>query len=55
MKYMMHCADISNSSKSLDLCKKWTYRVMEEFFLQVLMYYRHLKACWVSLLLLFIA
>ena len=35
MKYMMHCADISNSSKSLDLCKKWTYRVMEEFFLQV--------------------
>ncbi|KAJ3337594.1 High affinity cAMP-specific 3',5'-cyclic phosphodiesterase 7A [Gonapodya sp. JEL0774] len=30
----MKCSDISNPTKSNHLCKKWTERIMEEFFLQ---------------------
>ena len=40
MKYMIHCADLSNPAKPLDLCIKWTHKVNEEFFLQVSHYFR---------------
>ena len=31
---MVHCADLSNTTKPLDLYKQWTGRVMDEFFKQ---------------------
>ncbi len=31
---MVHCADLSNPTKPLDLYRNWTNRVMEEFFVQ---------------------
>ena len=31
---MVHCADLSNPTKSLDLYRQWTDRIMEEFFHQ---------------------
>ena len=31
---MLHCADLSNPTKPLELYQKWTDRVMNEFFLQ---------------------
>ena len=30
----MHCADLGNPTRPLDIYRKWTERVMEEFFLQ---------------------
>ncbi|CAF0749736.1 unnamed protein product [Brachionus calyciflorus] len=34
LKNMLHCADLSNPTKPLDIYRKWTDRVMNEFFLQ---------------------
>ncbi|CAL8280804.1 unnamed protein product [Lota lota] len=34
LRNMVHCADLSNPTKSLDLYKQWTNRIMEEFFHQ---------------------
>ena len=31
---MVHCADLSNPTKPLEIYKNWTNRVMEEFFVQ---------------------
>ena len=31
---MVHCADLSNPTKPLEIYKNWTDRVMEEFFVQ---------------------
>jgi cAMP-specific phosphodiesterase 4 len=31
---MIHCADLSNPTKPLNLYRSWTDRVMNEFFLQ---------------------
>ena len=31
---MVHCADLSNPTKTLELYKKWLDRLMEEFFRQ---------------------
>ena len=31
---MLHCADLSNPTKPLDIYRAWTERVMNEFFLQ---------------------
>lgn len=31
---MVHCADLSNPTKSLDLYRQWTDRIMDEFFHQ---------------------
>ncbi|XP_037830596.1 cAMP-specific 3',5'-cyclic phosphodiesterase 4C isoform X2 [Kryptolebias marmoratus] len=34
LKNMVHCADLSNPTKSLLLYRQWTERIMEEFFRQ---------------------
>ncbi|XP_038049560.1 cAMP-specific 3',5'-cyclic phosphodiesterase 4C-like isoform X2 [Patiria miniata] len=34
LKNLVHCADLGNPTKPLDIYRKWTERVMEEFFLQ---------------------
>ncbi|KAJ3595098.1 hypothetical protein NHX12_004403 [Muraenolepis orangiensis] len=34
LRNMVHCADLSNPTKSLDLYQQWTNRIMEEFFHQ---------------------
>ncbi|XP_021964650.1 cAMP-specific 3',5'-cyclic phosphodiesterase isoform X2 [Folsomia candida] len=34
LQNMVHCADLSNPTKPLDLYRKWVDRIMEEFFLQ---------------------
>ncbi|XP_051989582.1 cAMP-specific 3',5'-cyclic phosphodiesterase 4B-like isoform X2 [Xyrauchen texanus] len=34
LRNMVHCADLSNPTKSLDLYRQWTNRIMEEFFHQ---------------------
>uniref|UniRef100_A0A8C4ZP52 Phosphodiesterase n=1 Tax=Gadus morhua TaxID=8049 RepID=A0A8C4ZP52_GADMO len=34
LRNMVHCADLSNPTKSLDLYRQWTGRIMEEFFHQ---------------------
>uniref|UniRef100_A0A6I8PBZ0 Phosphodiesterase n=1 Tax=Ornithorhynchus anatinus TaxID=9258 RepID=A0A6I8PBZ0_ORNAN len=34
LRNMVHCADLSNPTKSLDLYRQWTDRIMEEFFQQ---------------------
>lgn len=34
LKNMLHCADLSNPTKPLDIYRKWTDRVMNEFFIQ---------------------
>ena len=31
---MVHCADLSNPTKPLDLYKRWVASIMEEFFKQ---------------------
>lgn len=31
---MVHCADLSNPTKPLDLYRQWTDRIMDEFFHQ---------------------
>lgn len=31
---MVHCADLSNPTKTLALYRQWTERIMEEFFRQ---------------------
>jgi cAMP-specific phosphodiesterase 4 len=31
---MIHCADLSNPTKPLELYRQWTERIMEEFFRQ---------------------
>lgn len=31
---MVHCADLSNTAKPLELYTRWMHRLMEEFFLQ---------------------
>lgn len=31
---MVHCADLSNPTKTLPLYRQWTERIMEEFFRQ---------------------
>ena len=33
LKNMLHCADLSNPTKPLDIYRKWTDRVMNEFFI----------------------
>uniref|UniRef100_A0A673GBR2 Phosphodiesterase n=1 Tax=Sinocyclocheilus rhinocerous TaxID=307959 RepID=A0A673GBR2_9TELE len=34
LRNMVHCADLSNPTKPLDLYRQWTDRIMEEFFHQ---------------------
>lgn len=34
LKNMVHCADLSNPTKSLELYRQWTDRIMDEFFHQ---------------------
>ncbi|KAI8812326.1 hypothetical protein BJ742DRAFT_793757 [Cladochytrium replicatum] len=34
MDIAIKCGDISNATKPLEICKKWTANIMEEFFLQ---------------------
>ncbi|VDO71973.1 unnamed protein product [Schistosoma curassoni] len=34
LQNMVHCADLSNPAKPLDLYRQWTNRVMEELFQQ---------------------
>jgi hypothetical protein len=34
LQNMVHCADLSNPTKPLDLYRKWTDRIMDEFFRQ---------------------
>lgn len=34
LKNMVHCADLSNPTKTLLLYRQWTERIMEEFFRQ---------------------
>ncbi|XP_022087243.1 cAMP-specific 3',5'-cyclic phosphodiesterase 4C-like isoform X3 [Acanthaster planci] len=34
LKNLVHCADLGNPTRPLDIYRKWTERVMEEFFLQ---------------------
>lgn len=34
LQNMVHCADLSNTAKPLDIYTKWMHRLMEEFFLQ---------------------
>uniref|UniRef100_UPI003AAD8F26 3',5'-cyclic-AMP phosphodiesterase 4B-like isoform X2 n=1 Tax=Centroberyx gerrardi TaxID=166262 RepID=UPI003AAD8F26 len=34
LRNMVHCADLSNPTKSLDLYRQWTDRIMDEFFHQ---------------------
>ncbi|XP_075878807.1 3',5'-cyclic-AMP phosphodiesterase 4C isoform X3 [Nelusetta ayraudi] len=34
MQNMVHCADLSNPTKPLELYRKWTDRIMDEFFTQ---------------------
>ncbi|XP_056329767.1 cAMP-specific 3',5'-cyclic phosphodiesterase 4B isoform X3 [Danio aesculapii] len=34
LRNMVHCADLSNPTKPLDLYKQWTDRIMQEFFHQ---------------------
>ncbi|XP_036243359.1 3',5'-cyclic-AMP phosphodiesterase 4B isoform X5 [Molothrus aeneus] len=34
LRNMVHCADLSNPTKSLELYRQWTDRIMEEFFQQ---------------------
>uniref|UniRef100_A0A158QJ08 PDEase domain-containing protein n=1 Tax=Rodentolepis nana TaxID=102285 RepID=A0A158QJ08_RODNA len=34
LQNMVHCADLSNTAKPLELYTKWMHRLMEEFFLQ---------------------
>lgn len=34
LQNMVHCSDLSNPTKPLDLYRKWTDRIMEEFFRQ---------------------
>lgn len=31
---MIHCADLSNPTKPLDIYRQWTDRIMQEFFEQ---------------------
>ena len=31
---MLHCADLSNPTKPLDIYRQWTARIMDEFFKQ---------------------
>lgn len=34
LRNMVHCADLSNPTKSLELYRQWTDRIMDEFFHQ---------------------
>ena len=34
LQNMVHCADLSNPTKPLELYKTWCGRIMEEFFQQ---------------------
>jgi 3'5'-cyclic nucleotide phosphodiesterase len=34
LKSLVHCSDLSNPTKPLDLYRNWTDRIMEEFFRQ---------------------
>ena len=34
LNFLIHCADISNTTKDFSVCKIWTEKVMEEFFSQ---------------------
>jgi cAMP-specific phosphodiesterase 4 len=34
LQNMLHCADLSNTTKPLEIYQNWTNRLMEEFFLQ---------------------
>lgn len=34
LNFLIHCSDISNQTKSFELCKQWTNLVTEEFFNQ---------------------
>ncbi|NWJ11827.1 PDE4D phosphodiesterase, partial [Crypturellus undulatus] len=34
LQNMVHCADLSNPTKPLQLYRQWTERIMEEFFRQ---------------------
>ena len=34
LQNMVHCADLSNPTKPLDLYRKWTERIMDELFRQ---------------------
>ena len=34
LQNMVHCADLSNPTKPLELYRQWTDRIMEEFFRQ---------------------
>jgi cAMP-specific phosphodiesterase 4 len=34
LQNMLHCADLSSPTKPLNICLNWTYKLMDEFFLQ---------------------
>ena len=34
LQNLVHCADLSNPTKPLDIYREWTGRIMEEFFRQ---------------------
>jgi cAMP-specific phosphodiesterase 4 len=34
LQNMVHCADLSNPTKPLELYRRWVERIMEEFFQQ---------------------
>jgi len=34
LKSLVHCSDLSNPTKPLDLYRRWVERVMQEFFRQ---------------------
>jgi len=34
LKSLVHCSDLSNPTKPLELYRRWTDRVMQEFFRQ---------------------
>ena len=34
LQNMVHCSDLSNPTKPLDIYRKWVDRIMEEFFRQ---------------------
>ena len=36
LKCLVHCADLSNPTRPLNLYKMWVERLMEEFFRQVI-------------------
>ncbi len=38
MELTVHASDISNPGKPFDIYKEWTFRILEEFWNQVIFY-----------------